>query len=165
MRLPDFGPDVFGFVVEWIYKSDFDLGSVSTAAKLWHLADRFLMPALQNKAMDAIVEKCNEFSDDGLPAVEEGIQCINLIYEAKGEKMLKKVMTDKFAFSLSSNLLEEWRPFLPQEMTADIMMAYSRHCHGLRKLRNFNGKTEAFKLIPRDYYVAVETSGVKKSCN
>jgi hypothetical protein len=166
MRLPDVEPATFGFVVEWIYKKSFnDKGTIGTAIRVWILADRFLMPTLQNKAMDAIVANCNTRGDSGFPPVDSGIRCINQVYEAKGETMLKKVMADKFAFGISKALLEKWKPFLPQDMLIDIMMAYSEDFHGLREADELDEGPLTLIFISAAYYVAVDTGGDKKCAN
>jgi hypothetical protein len=165
MRLDDVDPVVFGFVVEWIYTQDFKDRSALQyieALKLWILADRLLIPALQNKAMDVIVTIYNTLYVHGICLQHSGTWCVNLVYNTKCETMLKKVTAEKFAFGISSDLLEEWRPVLPQEMAMDIMMAYSRQYHGLRDVKKLK---KPFTLSAADYYVAVKAGGGKKCAN
>ncbi|KAG9228230.1 hypothetical protein BJ875DRAFT_478002 [Amylocarpus encephaloides] len=63
MRLEDVDPAVFGLLIHWVYHQKFDLprvegkeGKVSAdyekLAELWILAQRTLMPALQNHVVD-----------------------------------------------------------------------------------------------------------------
>jgi hypothetical protein len=165
MRLDDVDHVVFGFVVEWIYTQDFrDRGALQyiEALKLWILADRLLIPALQNKAMDVIVTIYNTLYVHGLRLQDSGTWCLNLVYNTKCETMLKKVTAEKFAFGISSDWLEEWTPVLPQEMATDIMIAYSRQYHGLGDIKK---RKKPFTLSAADYYVAAKDGGDKKCAN
>jgi hypothetical protein len=128
------------------------------------LADRFLMPALQNTAMDLVVARYNTSGEETFPPEEKGAQLMSLIYEAKGETMVKRVTADKFVSGISSTLLEKWVPLLPLEMVADIAIAYSRQFHRLRVLR-VDGWGEEFTLLASDYHVAVQNGGCMKSGN
>jgi len=164
MRLDDVDPVVFGFVVEWIYTRAFEDESALDyvqALKLWILADRLLMPALQNKVMDTIVTIHNTPYFDGFLG-SPGIWCFNLIYNTKCKTMLKKVTAEKFAFGTSSDKLEKWWPSLPLEMATDITIAYSRQYYGLRDIKN--GK-KLFTLSAADYYVVAKAGGDNQCAN
>lgn len=65
MRLEDVDPAVFGLLVHWVYHQKFDLPRVEgkegnfsadyeKLAELWILAQRTLIPALQNHVVDVI---------------------------------------------------------------------------------------------------------------
>lgn len=71
MRLEDVDPVVFGLLVHWVYHQKFQLprvegkeGKLSAdyekLAELWILAQRMLMPALQNHVVDDIFNSLSE---------------------------------------------------------------------------------------------------------
>ncbi|KAL5314209.1 hypothetical protein ACEPPN_018634 [Leptodophora sp. 'Broadleaf-Isolate-01'] len=60
MNLSDVDSDTFGILVEWFYTQKLDIdpkdcdGNVLFLAKFWMLAQRFVMPGLQNNIMDGL---------------------------------------------------------------------------------------------------------------
>ena len=58
MTLDDIDPDAFGLLVDWLYtqRVDVDGDSLPTLARLWIMGDLFLIPAIQNSAMDNIYQ-------------------------------------------------------------------------------------------------------------
>jgi hypothetical protein len=74
--LEDTTEKVFNLLVQWFYtqKLDGDLSgafdSGDNLARLWVLAERFLIPRLQNLAIDRLEEKRTEYKCVGLSALQ-----------------------------------------------------------------------------------------------
>ena len=81
MRLEDLDVSTFGALVHWLYTQEIEEGfgyatnskhvkvkhfDFIAHAKLWKLAERALIPSLQNKVMDVILRNGRNASDEGV---------------------------------------------------------------------------------------------------
>jgi len=111
--------DSFGLFVDWIYSQKLgdgegELPCAKELVNLWVLADSILVPALQNKAMEAINEHATKHAD--LPS---GF-FVHLYQTTTEESKLRALFIDMFvAFPNSITNPHE----LPYEMLVDIVKA------------------------------------------
>lgn len=69
MRLNNVNEKIFGKVVHWMYEKEIENGTeldLLSLAKLWTIAGRFLIPALQNMAISTIYKKLEISVEDSL---------------------------------------------------------------------------------------------------
>jgi hypothetical protein len=54
MKLEDVSAELFELLIDWIYEKRINSDNLADIARLWILAERFLMPELQNASMRVI---------------------------------------------------------------------------------------------------------------
>ena len=168
MTLDDVEGEVFGCMVHWFYTEEVELSAdefsgvrdLPKLGKLWILAERCLIPDLQNDAL-ALIHRIlwgDIFIDGAFPGdpyPDSLKQLINVVYnpDAGGEQhdVLRKLLMDFWAFQ-PSNILEEWIPHMPQALIVGVTLALSKAQDGGR------GKS----LIPEAAEYQVEVPGKKK---
>ncbi|KAG4429215.1 hypothetical protein IFR05_015307 [Cadophora sp. M221] len=124
MGLEDGEADVFGRLVDWLYNKEvngadpFDkknkVDDVVTLAKLWKLAERTLMPNLQNATVQKI---CSEIRRTPL---EEFIKLCRIVFKDKEDNALKKFVVYVAAIQLSDDNFSFIVGRLPAAMSDDM---------------------------------------------
>lgn len=160
MQLNDVESDIFGLVVFWVYHQKLGgarryRGSnpvveltvqMNHLAQLWILGDRFLMPGLQNAAIDAIFyEDINYVSESTV------IEASKLAYSGEF-KELRKLMVSKLALEVnwSAGFIADFEGIIdkvPSSMAVDIAK-FQRELHRLLRadLRAEIGHRKTFHL-------------------
>jgi len=137
MRLPDVDSKVFGLLVTWVYQQEIEGGKsqrLLQLVKLWMLAERCLIPDLQNQVMDLIQAG---FQD-------EVLEVVHFVYETSAANVLKKSLVNKVA-RLAPARLGEWIDLLPQEMITEVALALNEHCSKLPENKKLHrGKNEGY---------------------
>jgi hypothetical protein len=146
MTLKDVDSRVFGLMVHWMYRDEvyveeekedqeklgdttvLDTSIILTLADLWILADRFLMPILQNKTMDKLCYLLYNHHETML------LPFIRHVYENTESRVghpLKHLALSCLAVFRSSEELADLRDGLPHDVAFDLAMAYQRGflCH------------------------------------
>lgn len=109
MDLDDVEPDVFELVVNWLYTQDITLASATNPtlpqlAQCWTLADRFLIPDLQNHAMTRIWSRVESRKPD-IP-FQEWQSFLKYVYrdEVVGDNPLMKLGLNEVLRALQRQL-------------------------------------------------------------
>ena len=127
MTLTDVEIQPFGLLIHWMYQQEIEGGKdgdIVQLAKLWLLGERFLIPKLQNEAMDLLYELTEPISPVQM------MQLIALVYETKVDFPLRRLVLQRFT-RLPPNNLQQWFEFFPEGMLADVAMAFANHVDGL----------------------------------
>jgi BTB/POZ domain len=133
MKLPDVDVENFGLFVQWVYNQQIDLdpkerdANILPLAKLWTLAERFLITKLQNKIMDKL-RVLVEFAES-----QNLKDFLHYAYESKQKSPLKRLAVDRMAWTTTAQALSTWilDEHLPEGMLVDIVMSLKRdHVHG-----------------------------------
>ena len=114
LLLDDVEAEVFGLVSEFIYTSEInDLYGTPLIflAKVWALAERFLMPALQNTAMICLVIRMLKHYDEK----DDPIQLIEYVYEI--DRALEPGPLKKLVLGF-------WHPTIPSLSTAALILSW-----------------------------------------
>lgn len=115
MKLHDTNAKSFGLLVSYIYIGELENGGIITAddlLNLWMLADRVLMPKLQNHVL-RIVESLTEF--------EPSKSVLQMIYHPDRQySILRDFLTEFFALNQCAALANP--EDLPKEMLAEIFV-------------------------------------------
>ena len=115
MTLHDTDAKVFGLLVSYIYVGELDNGGIITAdnlLRLWILADRVLMPKLQNHVI-RIIETMAEF--------EPSADVLHLIYHHDRQySVLRDFVTEFFALNQCAALASPQD--LPKDMLAEVFL-------------------------------------------
>ena len=154
MTLPDVDLDSFGLLVHWLYTQQIDIDSkdgganVLPMAKLWTLAERFLITKLQNKIMDKL-RVLVEFAEK-----QNLKDFLHYAYEAKEKSPLKQLAADRMAWKTTQQALGAWIDHLPDGMLVDIVMSLKKE-HVRGKPNESKGMGDA-----KEYYV--EAKGLIK---
>jgi hypothetical protein len=130
MGMQDVTSEIFGQLNHWLYTKNIEnCEDILVLGHLWILAERCLIPALQNQVMDLIRK-----SFDKLPPTSEKLKAlIKLVYDAEEQhEMLRKAIFDKCAFS-PSDWLGTMIPHLPQNLLIDVTKALSKHHDSLKE--------------------------------
>lgn len=154
MKMDDVDEETFGQLVHWLYTQKIErcnYDDMVLLGKLWILAERCLMPILQNNAMDTIYPLLQGTVIAGDKSVE-GL--LNLIYGDAQEEytLLRKLLVDHFALA-PSHRITFWADFLPQKLLAELTKTLSNRYDVLRSGRDQdNGEHEK---TAADYYVGI----------
>jgi hypothetical protein len=127
MTLTDVETQPFGLLIHWMYQQEIEGGKggdIVQLAKLWLLGERFLIPKLQNEAMELLYEMIEPIST---PQMQE---LLTLVYETKVDFPLKKIVMQRF-IRLPPGNLQQWFKFFPAGMLEDITMAFANHVDAL----------------------------------
>ena len=160
MTLSDVDPAIFGQLTHWLYTQSIEdsvKAKFVTLGQLWFLAERRLMPTLQNEVMNSIREEIAKNSKN-LTQLQEFIK---LAYGAGSERheagdvheMLRKIIVDRYAF-LSGARMEQllMAPNPPITFLVDVTRALNKHF--LKSPRR--GAAGSTKLKRREmYYVDI----------
>ncbi|KAE9376530.1 hypothetical protein N431DRAFT_462359 [Stipitochalara longipes BDJ] len=154
MTLSDIDVNDFGLLVHWFYTQQLDLdpkdrdANVLPLAKLWVLAERFLITKLQNNIMDKL-RVLVEFAEK-----QNLKEFLHYAYISKGKSPLKRLAADRMAWCTTAQALGAWIEHLPEGMLVDIVMSLKKdHVRG--KANENKGLGDA-----KEYYV--EAKGVVK---
>jgi hypothetical protein len=176
MRLEDVKSDIFGMMVHWLYTQEIEeqedmVQSASTTitgdakpksdrnakytdgvlpVKLWILAERFLMPALQNYIVSLLPKLAWWKEDDGVDD-ENGnrIKIFTLYtYESNtGPTILRRLAVEIVVSKvINAETFGKWFRDLPPELMADLMEAMAEE---LVTQRDWEGKL----VDARKYFV------------
>lgn len=122
MRMVDVEAKTFGLLVHWMYEHEIEGGKdvgILQLAKLWTLADRCVIPKLQNEAMDLIYALIS--SKDERPNNADVEKFLHFAYLSNVDTPLKRLAAHRFAYS-NEKSLRCWAPRLPDGMMADIAL-------------------------------------------
>ncbi|KAG4429675.1 hypothetical protein IFR05_014846 [Cadophora sp. M221] len=155
MNLSDFDSDIFGILVEWFYTQKIDIDpkdsdeNVLFLAKFWMLAQRFVMPSLQNNIMDGLQPLIECTEGEGLRGF------LHYVYESSDSPtILKRLAADRMAWATSAKGLNVCMSggHLPEALLMDIIMSLKRdHVHILELSMKFGTFGSA-----KEYFVGVE---------
>jgi len=145
IELEDVYPDEFNLLVTWVYERQVALkignsADLLVAARLWNLAERCLMPTLQNTAMEIIWTFISGWYlcwlGDEIESVDESElyswappeEFIRLAYSTKLEGTpLKRLVVDKFAWQTDTNVMKECCQQVPREVGMDVLVELHRN--------------------------------------
>lgn len=138
MRIEDIESSVFGLLIHWVYTHDLKgkvlvgAPSMLTLAKLWTLAERFLMPRLQNAVVDEMYRSRGQLTHPlafmdcvgFLPSPSKphsNLLQINYVYSGDGkEHPLKQIVVERLAYE-HVGIWREKSKDLPQEFVLDVL--------------------------------------------
>jgi hypothetical protein len=132
MNLDDIDPDAFALLVDWLYtqRVESDGGDLPTLARLWIMGGRFLMPAVQNSAMDRIYTILVDATETTL-AVEQFREYARLANDfSGGENALAKVVIRKLC-ATAQKRYDLWVPEISQKMLFKLSRALKVHYESL----------------------------------
>jgi hypothetical protein len=123
MTIDDIDSAAFGLLVHWLYTQGLrdregeDIPTALLLAKVWVLAGRFIMPLLQNFAMDRF--RTSLVSSDDWPIL---LSVISYAYEVdKPEHSpLRNLIVERFAFGRRENWLDQMDK-VPQSFVIDVI--------------------------------------------
>jgi hypothetical protein len=168
MKIEDVETEVFGLLVHWLYRKEIEDGNtvgVLDLIKLWLLAERYIMPELQNATMEFFIPAMKAWGQSenrkkslgpGKLSTSGGV--IEMVYESELETPLRKLLTTQLALSFEAPVLCGMAPTLPPSVLFDILtvlktkldliqQAWSRTDFGL----SVGKPSEYFvKIPPRD---------------
>lgn len=123
-------PEIMAFLIEWIYIQDLEISApnVRQCAQLWIMADRFLMPALQNAAMTRFKQLVvGNTKDDSRESLDLDVKLIAHIWNRTCElSQLRRVLVAMWPLIGNQNRknfeedLKENGNLLPQELLLQI---------------------------------------------
>ena len=111
ITIKDIQISAFGLLHHWLYfqnlKEDFATPNVTSLllAKVWDLAERFLMPRLQNDAMEKLHARIQRFGDQKLHKYKALVKHAYASVKPKEDNHLLEILVEKFAFGG-----KEWLP-------------------------------------------------------
>jgi len=158
MRLEDVEVHIFGLLVNWLYtrstpynyviEGEFgEAGCLMIWAKLWTLAGRCLIPALQNSLLHRMIYYLEEISLT--PAERKPF--IDYAYATNDNSTpLKRLAVHTLAFLVDDNELKEFIEDAPQELMLDLTMALKKQ------------SPEGIKLLPATRYYVKEGVEVRR---
>jgi len=135
MRLEDVEVETFGVLVHWMYTGEFKAGlraftndkddtdyDLTAVAKVWKLAQRLLMPRLQNSAMEEIFKNRRVSSDDSI------IKLAKFIFRSREtvDKNLALFITLFIALEMGFTRYQRLAYRLPHILVVDISGALCR---------------------------------------
>jgi len=145
MTFDDIHPAVFGIFSNWIYSQkilnhDNEVPHLLSLGRLWVLADRFLIPSLQNGVIDAISHQLDIRKTTGLHSL------INLAYQhTEGDNELARFVAWKVAVGNPLTLELCKTPDTPKEFFFGIMMVLKKECETHPSWKNKAVKTTELK--------------------
>lgn len=188
MILEDVECGVFGLLVNWLYTRKVEDAEepyvkVAELAKLWTLAQRFFMPALQNDALTRISEAFDYYTELELrteaenkessqtkwvAAISEDVNAwCSIAYMAKEMTALKRYLLDRMlAAACETGSPREGDKEVPEwiarsclrsggrSMLEDFSMVLAKHCSDFEADKKSHLWTHLF--YPNDYMVPVE---------
>jgi hypothetical protein len=155
MRLPDVEGKMFGLIVHWIYRQEIEGGhniGLLPAAKLWTLADRFMIPELQNSVIPIIREL--------IVAEKQSLWDLLLFaYKSKLNTPLKMMVADRLSL-LSPQLLRNYFDGVQDELGLEVVAGLAMEVAVAFSTGERNPKTSADERLRRmvpvqKYYVDV----------
>jgi hypothetical protein len=163
MTLEDVEGEIFGCMVHWFYTQKVETQSVGTHAddlpklvKLWILAERCIVPRLQNAAFGHIYNYLNNifnpFPVFG-PVPDALKQVIDVIFNsAEQHDILRKLLVDRCA-ALSSKTLRTLIPHMPQDLIVGVTIEVSKDRDAGKTRRRMNEVEEYQVKIPGENVV------------
>jgi hypothetical protein len=148
MRVDDINEETFGQLVHWLYTQKIErceLPDLVLLGKLWILAERSLMPILQNHT----IKQIHSLLQETIVAGEDSVKgLVQLVYGKEKEEhtMLRIFLVDLFA-SAPSQRIDEWADELPPKLLVELAKA-------LGKEKEKKGRTKSTKVKKVvEYYV------------
>ena len=162
MRLEDVSEDTFNILVQWVYeqkvKSVTDHPGFIALVELWQLAERFLMPKLQNDAMDVIWSYMADEEELENASVYDSCEWapsdefINLVYATGLDSdPLKRLLIKKLALKTKPGLLKIACNMASWDVAMDVMMELANNHYEQAGERDIG--------VAKDYYVKTENQG------
>jgi hypothetical protein len=142
MRLEDVETAVFGHLVYWIYYQKIELDERLDSngilrqehpnpvllGRLWVLAERFLMPKLQNDAIDCMGLSIQWYEDPQLQLAP----ITNFAYSTNS-KTLQRFAVDVCASRSSSSGFAKLVEEIPREAAVEVAKSLKKFCDSLRQ--------------------------------
>jgi hypothetical protein len=128
MTLDDIDPDAFGLLVDWLYtqRVDVDGNSLPTLERLWIMGDRFLIPAIQNSAMDCIHGAL--VAESG--SVERFREYVRLANDFNGGENLLVYVVIRMFCATGQKHYDLLVPEIPPEMLLKLALPLKKHHEG-----------------------------------
>lgn len=129
IRVPSVEGPTFGLVVNWLYTQNIELAQeerplrLMEAAKLWVVAEIFLLPSLQNKAIAMAEMALGNRTGDAHSLTEEVEEFCHYAYEAGDESPLKQLALDHVVSKIVPDTVHMWLNALPRGMRDDLTKA------------------------------------------
>ncbi|KAF8848134.1 hypothetical protein BDZ45DRAFT_539644, partial [Acephala macrosclerotiorum] len=123
-KLEDVGQRTVRLLIHWMYHQELDIGKITSQMKsltdkmlveLWVLADKLLIPPLQNTIIHELERQRNRFR-------ATSTSCINYVYEktAPGSP-LRRLFVSWCAWNMARSRFEERPEHFPKEMLLDLV--------------------------------------------
>lgn len=130
IKFEDVGVEEFGQLVHWMCcgKIEIDKVGLLTAAKLWCIADRFMIPVLQNVAVKhiSVLLALLEIPENENLANNVG-KVFQVAYEYGADTELKAILVEFVAGRFDINSIKSWAEYFPKEFLVDITVALKVH--------------------------------------
>lgn len=128
MKLEDVEAEIFGHLVHWLYYQEMEsitcipsfAERTMCGGKLWTLAGRFLLPKLQNAAMEALTLRMARF--DKYTVSFFGVEFATYAYSSDSVE-LKMLAVDWVAGFANPLDPRDYYDSLPSEMIIDLVIA------------------------------------------
>ena len=122
VELYEVKPETFGIFVNWIYTQDIfseggEIPNVQGLVHLWLLADRLLVPSLQNKALDLIESTRQQKGNDRLPS-----EIFPVIYENTNAESALRLYVVRVCSAPYLAKIKNTKNY-PHEMLVDVINA------------------------------------------
>jgi hypothetical protein len=117
----------FGIIANWMYTQDIvassgELPDFCTLARVWILADRFLIPKLQNQAMKDLLN----ISLQGKPTIKEFLHCCHIADQhAAGESRLTLFAAAVLTWT-PDGFLDDFLPLIPNSVFVKAWQAMKK---------------------------------------
>ncbi|KAE9381284.1 hypothetical protein N431DRAFT_392327 [Stipitochalara longipes BDJ] len=122
-RLEDASPRTVRLLIHWMYHQELDVGKIlrndkskidQILVELWVLADKLLVPALQNVVIKELERLRNKYKTTST-------RCLPYVYEKTGPgSELRKLFISWCAFNVTSTRFEEKPDHFPHEMLLEL---------------------------------------------
>jgi hypothetical protein len=146
MTLDDIDPEAFALLVDWLYYQRIESDGIDlpTLARLWIMGGRFLLPAVQNSAIDSIYRTLVTEGDPGV-SVEMFRDYVRIANGfSAGENPLVEIAIRKLCIT-SQDRFDLWVGEVPPEMQLKVTRALKRHYEGLSSRHKIDiGKSEHY---------------------
>ncbi|KAL2064013.1 hypothetical protein VTL71DRAFT_4507 [Oculimacula yallundae] len=153
MRFEDVEIEIFGDLVHWMYTNtlqndflsrDSELTEVGKLAYigLWKLAERCLMPVLQNTVMIAMLGNGSWFMNDKI------VELAHFACQNPGNTALKRFVVYKLAWDWTAEMYSQMIEQLPTELIGKVSETLKRHVES---------RNEVAKIPGVEFFVEVDT--------
>lgn len=160
MTMDDVSAKVFGLLVHWLYTQNIEEAPIVDLVNLWILAERCLMPILQNQVMDEIRSLLRQGVYDDVTSTKMVLELLFNDNVRSAFPSLENMLLDFFAFGPSA-VLQGYMVHFPRGFLISVTALLSKHHDGLvKKLKGNANKHDS------DYHVEVideQTKRAKKS--
>ena len=132
MHLDDVEPEVFGLFIHWIYYQDIpneptQPGYLLNVARLWVMAQRFLIPRLQNAAIQIL----NRGFYLGIYTGHQSLA--PFLWELGKDNPMTRLFIDSLAH-YDNTFLESFDSYIPAEMGLEVLKIMKKDCKCTSKM-------------------------------